>query len=110
MGLLTLDKSNYKAYKGQQLLDIDQNEFDVLMGVIFTSEPACFQKRILLLELEQEYYDFNRIANSGRSSTTCSKSFSLQNISLMSKEGFKIQFQQVFSINQLDRFFFQDAF
>ena len=94
MGLLTLDKSNYSAYKGQQLLDIDQNEFGVLW--VLSSHPGrVFSEEDIASELVDEYYDFkgfsvNQIINKLQQKLSC------QNIQLMNKNGFKIEFQRVF--------------
>ena len=50
MGLLIVDKSQNKAFKGQQLLDIDQNEFDILW--ILSSRPErIFSEEDIALEL-----------------------------------------------------------
>ena len=94
MGLLTLDKSNYKAYKGQQLLDINENEFDVLW-VLSTRPDRVFSEDDITLELEQEYYDLRRFSVT-KVVNDLQQKLSLQNIRLISNEGFKIEFQQVF--------------
>ena len=94
MALLTLDKSNYKAYKGQQLLDINEDEFDVLW-VLSTRPDRVFSEDDITLELEQEYYDLRSFSVT-KIVNDLQQKLSLQNIRLISNEGFKIEFQQVF--------------
>jgi len=94
MGLLTLDKSNYSVYKGQQLLDIDQNEFGVLW--VLSSHPGhIFSEEDIALELVDEYYDFKGFSLK-QIINNLQQKLSFQNIQLMNKDGFKIEFQQVF--------------
>ena len=94
MALLTLDKSNYKAYKGQQHLDINEDEFDVLW-VLSTRPDRVFSEDDITLELEQEYYDLRSFSVT-KIVNDLQQKLSLQNIRLISNEGFKIEFQQVF--------------
>ena len=94
MGLLTLDKSNHKAYKGQQLLDIDQNEFGVLW--VLSSHPGrVFSEEDITLELVQEYYDFKGFSIK-QIIKNLQQKLSFQNIQLMNRGGFKLEFQQTF--------------
>jgi DNA-binding response OmpR family regulator len=92
MGLLKLDKSQYKAYKGQQLLNIDRNEFNILW--VLSSRPdRVFSIEDIALELEKEYYDFKAF-----SIIQCLKSLqeklNYQNIRLMTTKGFKLDFKK----------------
>ncbi len=90
MGLLTLDKSKYKAYKGQQVLDIDENEFDILW-VLSSYPDRIFSEDDIALQLELGHYNFKRF-----SIRQCIKSLqqklSILNIRLMANNGFKIAF------------------
>lgn len=92
MGLLRLDKSQNKAYKGQQLLDIDQNQFDILW--ILSSRPdRIFSAEDISLELEQEYYDFKTFSIP-QSINSLQQKLQHQNIDLMVDEGYKLDFKQ----------------
>ena len=93
MALLKLDKSQYKAYKGQQLLDIDRNEFNILW--VLSSRPdKVFSEDDIALELQKEYYDLKSF-----SIIHCLKKLqeklSYQNIRLMTANGFKLDFKKI---------------
>ena len=94
MGLLTLDKSQYKAYRGQQLLDIDQNEFDILW-VLSTRPDRVFSEEDIAIKLKEEYYDFKEFSIR-QSIDELQQKLSLQNIRLMTDKGFKIEFREAF--------------
>jgi DNA-binding response OmpR family regulator len=92
MGLLIVDKSQNKAFKGQQLLDIDQNEFDILW--ILSSRPErIFSEEDIELELEQEYLDFKGFSII-KIIKTLQEKLSFQNILLVDNDGFKIEFKR----------------
>ena len=94
MGLLTLDKSKYKAYRGQQLLDIDQNEFDILW-VLSTRPDREFTEEDIAIKLKEEYYDFREFPIR-QSINALQRKLSLLNICLMTEKGFKIEFRKTF--------------
>ncbi len=94
MGLLTLDKSKYQAYKGQQLLDIDKNEFDILW--VLSSHPdRIFSEDDIALELEQESCYFKKFSIF-KCINSLQRKLSKLNIRLMVKNGFKIEFRKAF--------------
>ena len=94
MGLLTLDKSQYKAYKGQQQLDLDENEFDILW--VLSSRPdRVFSEDDIALQLELEHYGFKRFSIL-KCINSLQRKLSNLNIRLMVKNGFKIEFKKAF--------------
>lgn len=54
MAHLTLDKSNYQAYTGGQLLNLDPKEFDILW--LLAEKPGVIHKgKDLFAELKKAY-------------------------------------------------------
>lgn len=92
MAILRLDKSKYKAYKGQQLLDIDRNEFNILW--VLSSRPdKIFSEEDIALELQKEYYDFKSFSII-QCLKNLQKKLRYQNIRLMTAKGFKLDFKK----------------
>ncbi len=90
MGLLTLDKSQYKAYKDRHLLDINQNEFAILW-VLSSYPDKVFSEEDLALELKKEYYNLKQFSVL-KSIVKLQTKLKEQSIRLMTKGGFKLSF------------------